>query len=57
MKLYRTRIPKNVILKREKKFHRIVFGFSLISSFLAGLAGRYVAKLLTGLAAQQLPNF
>ena len=57
MKWYRTRIPKNVILKREKKFHRIVFGFSLISSFLAGLAGRYVAKLLTGLAAQQLPNF
>ena len=43
--------------KEKKKFHRIVFGFSLISSFLAGLAGRYVAKILTGLAAQQLPNF
>ena len=31
--------------KEKKKFHRIVFGFSLISSFLAGLAGRYVAKI------------
>ena len=57
MKWYRLRIHKNVILKREKNFHHIVFGFSLTSSFLVCLAGRYVAKILTGLAAQQLPNF
>ena len=37
--------------EKRENFHLIVFGFSLISSFLAGLAGRYVAKILTGLAA------